>query len=46
MERVVLGCHSDNIASLSVIKKCGGSYAYSLMEADGIENQYFKISIE
>lgn len=42
-DRVTLGCHSDNLASVSVIKKCGGSYAYSLWEADGRENQYFEI---
>ena len=45
MDRVILGCHSDNMASVSVIKKCGGSYAYSLWEADGRENQYYEIVI-
>ena len=30
MDRVILGCHSDNMASVSVIKKCRGSNAYSL----------------
>ena len=46
MKRVVLGCYKDNVASVKVIRKCGGLLAeegdnYS----EGRVSQYFRIEL-
>lgn len=45
MTRVILGCHSDNIASASVIKKCGGILIDTVEESTEIINYFFEIKI-
>ena len=32
MERVLLGCHSNNVASSTVIRKCGGTLVNTKIE--------------
>lgn len=43
LEKVVLGCHSDNLASVSVIEKCGGMFVDIVKESSGITNHYYEI---
>lgn len=45
MRRAFLGCHSDNIASASVIKKCGGILTKTIKESEEITNHYYEINL-
>ena len=46
MTSVRIGCHADNQASISVIKKCGGMFVGENGEYEkGPNNQYFKINL-
>lgn len=45
MERVVLGCHSNNAASSTVIKRCGGVLVNTIIESENITNCYYEILI-
>ena len=42
---VTLGCHSDNLASVSVIRKCGGVLSYTVREPDAVTNCYYSIRL-
>ena len=46
MTRVILGCHSDNLASASVIKKCGGVLTKTIKESEEITNYYYEIKLK
>ena len=43
MERVLLGCHSNNVASSTVIRKCGGALVNTKIESEDITNCYYEI---
>lgn len=43
LEKITLGCHSDNLASVSVIKKCGGILIDIVEESSGVTNHYYEI---
>ncbi|MGN1156349.1 MAG: GNAT family N-acetyltransferase [Agathobacter sp.] len=45
LRRAFLGCHSDNIASASVIKKCGGILTMAIKESEEITNHYYEINL-
>lgn len=45
MERVLLGCHSNNVASSTVIKRCGGVLVNTIIESEAITNCYYEILI-
>lgn len=44
-ERVLLGCHSNNVASSTVIKKCGGVLVNTIIESATITNCYYEILV-
>lgn len=43
MEKVLLGCHSNNVASSTVIRKCGGALVNTKIESEDITNCYYEI---
>lgn len=46
LERVMLGCYSDNISSIRVIEKCGGKLADRFPYTDGRPMQTYYIRIK
>ncbi len=43
LEKIILGSHSDNLASVLVIKKCGGVLVDIVEESSGVINYYYEI---
>lgn len=42
-EKVIVGCHSDNLASSNVIRKCGGILMKELTESENVKDLLFEI---